>query len=79
MKHIPPKKARMICLLLLLGGAAIGLMGALLEVTFITILGFIALFGSMAFHFIFYRCPHCEKFLDRSSGDYCPYCGRKLE
>lgn len=31
-------------------------------------------------HFCFYRCPHCGKYLDRSSvKGYCPHCGKKIE
>lgn len=28
--------------------------------------------------FGFYRCPHCHKFLGRSTKIYCPYCREKL-
>lgn len=26
----------------------------------------------------FYRCPHCHRYLFRSMGDYCQYCGKSL-
>ena len=30
--------------------------------------------------FLFWRCPHCKKFLPRSDDDlkYCPFCGGSL-
>lgn len=28
--------------------------------------------------FIFYRCPHCHKFLGRSTKTVCPYCKKRL-
>lgn len=34
---------------------------------------------ALGIHLIFYRCPHCGKFLDRSTGDYCPYCGQQMD
>lgn len=29
-------------------------------------------------HLIFYRCPFCHRYLHRSAGDYCPYCGENM-
>lgn len=30
--------------------------------------------------FLFWRCPHCGKFLPKSDGDlaFCPHCGKPL-
>ncbi len=28
--------------------------------------------------FIFYRCPHCRKFLGQSTKTFCPYCKKRL-
>ena len=39
--------------------------------------GFVLLF--MALSFIFHRCPHCGRFLGRSGGPCCRYCGKNME
>lgn len=29
--------------------------------------------------FLFNRCPHCRRFLGRSGGPHCRYCGKDME
>lgn len=40
--------------------------------------------GAIAFsclipHFLFNRCPHCGKQLGRNEGDFCQYCGKRID
>ena len=29
--------------------------------------------------FLFYRCPHCGRALNRNDGAFCQFCGQSLE
>ena len=80
MNELKPKKVRKIRNGLGIAGAVIAWLGALTEgPTAVMILGVLLLLASTAFHLIFYRCPYCGAHLDRSTGEYCPHCGRKME
>ena len=35
--------------------------------------------ASFVFHIIFYRCPHCKRYLDKNYGAFCPKCGKPLD
>lgn len=79
MKKLMPKQIRKITFLILFIGAIIAFLGiSLNENVILIIMGLIAMIASIVFHFVFYRCPHCGKFLDRSTGDYCPYCSKNV-
>lgn len=60
-------------------GAVLALVGAMVEVTALTVIGVLLVIAGLIIHFTYYRCPHCGRFLDRSTGAYCPYCGKKME
>lgn len=62
-----------------LAGFIIGLAGPICEIMAFSVIGCIIMVGSGIFYIVFYRCPYCEKFLDRSTGEYCPYCGEKVD
>ena len=34
--------------------------------------------ADIIFHMIFFRCPHCGRYLFRNSGEFCQYCGKSL-
>ena len=36
------------------------------------------LLGDRFLYTVFYRCPHCGKYLDRSGGVFCPHCGKDV-
>ena len=74
MKKLRPKKVNLIFGIALLAGAAAGFYGVFSEKTVLSCIGIAAMAGAVLFRFIFYRCPHCGKYLDRSTGRYCPYC-----
>lgn len=78
MKKLPPKTINAICLALLAVGALIGVGGALSEMYVIVAIGMGIIVCAMIFRVIFYRCPHCGRYLDRSTGKYCPYCGKPV-
>ena len=69
----------MIYWLILLAGLVIAMIGVGAEISAISIGGIVVMAGSIIYRVIFYRCPHCDKFLDRSTGDFCPYCGSKVD
>lgn len=74
-----PKKARRITYTVLACGVFTAFLGvALNETVFLIAAGLVLIFASIVFHVIFYRCPHCERFLDRSGGEFCPHCGIKV-
>lgn len=43
------------------------------------IIGAIITVSCLVPHFLYYRCPYCEKHLGRSAGPYCPNCGKRLD
>lgn len=53
--------------------------GALVQSALLIVAGLLLLIVALVLHFTYYRCPHCGRFLDRSTGAYCPYCGKKME
>ena len=78
MKKLTPKRVNNICLILVAIGILIALFGLSRDMLSIITIGIAVTFFSIIFNIIFYRCPHCCKFLDRSRGEYCPYCGKKI-
>ncbi|MCI6583119.1 MAG: hypothetical protein MSH15_14255 [Oscillospiraceae bacterium] len=68
------------CDVVILGiGLLVALLGiAFNEQTILIMLGLSLMFLSIIHHVVFYRCPHCGKFLDRSTGEFCPSCGKKV-
>ncbi len=78
MKKLKPKKANAICLLLLAAGAITEIFGAYAQLRFLVHTGLVLMLGALVFRLIFFRCPHCGRYLDRSSGDFCPHCGKNV-
>lgn len=80
MKSLKPRQAYWISLAVVAVGALVALFGANVEEPEIIVLvGIAVMFAGGIFHFIFYRCPHCNAYLDRSYGEFCPHCGKKLD
>ena len=71
------QKARKLRDGLLIGGAIVMLLGCSWEPMFLV--GVIVACSSMIPHFLWNRCPYCEKLLTRNEGDYCQFCGRRLD
>lgn len=74
-----PRAVRKIELRLCTAGAVLALGGALVQSALLIVAGLLLLIVALVLHFTYYRCPHCGRFLDRSTGAYCPYCGKKME
>lgn len=79
MKRLKLKVVNGIFILALLVGAVVGLYGACAESVLLCGTGMAVIFGDILFRIIFYRCPHCGKFLDRSEGKFCPHCGEEID
>ena len=78
MKKLPPKTIDAIYLALLVVGVLVGVGGALSEMYVLGAVGMGIIFCSMILRVVFYRCPHCGRYLDRSSGKYCSHCGKPV-
>lgn len=51
---------------------------AINEQAAIIMMGLLTMFASMIYYVLFYRYPHCGKYLDRSAAEFCPSCGKKV-
>lgn len=79
MKNRTPKKVRIHTFLIFFIGIVISGIGILAnEEAVLCMTGIAVMFVSIIHHVIFYRCPHCGRFLDRSTGEFCPHCGEKV-
>ena len=78
MRRMTPQKTNVLFSVLLVIGAAIAFWGVFCNIVAAEIVGILVMFGAVVFRFIFYKCPHCGKYLDRSAGDFCPYCGQRV-
>ena len=79
MKRLTPKEIRSIALSLFAAGVVLAWGGVLAdEDVRLIVPGFLVMFGAIIVHLIFYRCPHCGRYLDRSTGEFCPHCGKRL-
>ncbi len=65
-----------VCLMVL--GGILFLAGTVSERMALRMVGLGLMFGAFLWKGLFYRCPHCDQYLHRSRGEYCPYCGRKV-
>lgn len=79
MKERTPKKVRQTTFIIFGVGALVAFLGILMnEEVFMCMMGIGIMFVSIVYNFIFYHCPHCGRYLGRSTGEYCPYCGKKV-
>lgn len=75
-----PRKTLIIFWAVYAAGAAVLVAGAITKLIALVIAGSAILICDILFRIIFYRCPHCGKFLDRNlPSGYCPRCGKKIE
>ena len=77
-KRLAPKQVRKIFWIAFLVGAVVGGAGFVLSQQPLSAVGLVILAGDIIFYLACYRCPHCGKYLDRSTGPYCPQCGQKI-
>ena len=78
MKKLSPKKVNELYVIVFIVAGVFAVIGALAEITAVAIIGVIALLANVVFRFIFFRCSHCGAYLDRSTGDCCPHCGKEI-
>ncbi|MDO5401179.1 MAG: hypothetical protein Q4F17_09410 [Eubacteriales bacterium] len=79
MKKMPLNQVKWVRAILFAVGLLMLCLGVHLRLLPLTLLGLVPLLGGVLFGFLFYRCPHCGKFLGRADGGYCPFCGEKLD
>lgn len=53
--------------------------GGLFVAPFIGWLGAVMLLAALALYSIWWRCPHCGKFLGRKHELHCRYCGKEVD
>lgn len=79
MKRLPPKRARVLTLVLAVIGAFALIAGLEKELSPLTVAGYVAVAFAVLIEFAFCRCPHCGKNVGRGWGDFCPHCGKPLD
>lgn len=79
MNRLAPQKIRRLSFILDVTGVLIAVYGVMKEEhTGLMVTGLVILIVSMIFYGLFYRCPHCGAYLDRSTGPFCPKCGKEV-
>ena len=79
MKPLPPKKVRRIVWLMLGVGGVLAVAGVLTKIDLLPTVGIEVMLCGLGLQLLSYRCPHCGKYLDRSTGPFCPHCGRSID
>ncbi|MEE1393705.1 MAG: hypothetical protein U0K65_06040 [Negativibacillus sp.] len=74
---MPVKKARALRDRLLIAGFVVMLLAYVYRPLFYV--GGAIAFSCLIPHFLFNRCPHCGKQLGRNEGDFCQYCGKRID
>ena len=72
-----PKSARKLRDILLIIGIMVMLLGYINEI--FLVIGAIIACACLLPHFLFYRCPHCKRGLGRNEGEFCQYCGKRID
>ncbi|MBO4888573.1 MAG: zinc ribbon domain-containing protein [Firmicutes bacterium] len=70
------KKAINIRNVLLIAGLFIILLGYIWAP--LGIVGIVVTVSSLIPHFLYNKCPHCGKQLERNEEDFCQFCGKPL-
>ena len=79
MKRMDPFFTKMITIFGIFFGGVIGMAGALSYNDGAAYFGGSICILAILFDVLFYRCPHCGKYLGKNStSGYCPHCGRKI-
>jgi len=71
------KKARKLRNALLITGILLMLMSYICEPLFLP--GMITACSCLIPHLLFNKCPHCGRQLGRNEGEFCPFCGERIE
>ena len=78
MKKLPLYVIRAIFWIFFSAGAALAVIGALQGIWPLLIPGAVLILLAEVLLLLYYRCPYCGKFLGRSTGRFCPNCGRRF-
>ena len=70
MKKLLPQTVRIVVGLLFAVGAIVAILGVLVKITPLSEVGIVVLICGVGCQFLLYRCPHCGRFLDRSTGEF---------
>lgn len=73
------KRAERIFMGILAAGFVTALAGGTWEMNWLAGGGMAVMAGAAIVRIVFYRCPHCRKYLGNSSGRFCPFCGKEIE
>ena len=77
---LKPKQLRKSTLASGVIGLAVVMLGEYLYPdSIVKFIGMGILIVAVLLHVIFYRCPHCNRFLSKNTGKFCPYCGENME
>lgn len=72
-----PKNARKLTIALLIIGISVMLLAYVNEI--FLIIGAIIACSCLLPHFMFYKCPHCGRRLGRNEGEFCQFCGKRID
>ena len=78
MRKIEPRRVRIITMILCLIDIGVMILGGCFDNDFIVKSAYIAIAVIILFYSLYYRCPHCGKFLGREKVAFCPHCGREV-
>jgi len=80
MKKYKPRQIRKILLIAVVIGLAVVMTGEyLFQKLIYNMVGMGIIIATVIFDVIFYRCPHCGRFLSKSTGQFCPFCGEDMD
>jgi hypothetical protein len=60
-------------------GVLLALVGVKIDKLGLVLIGLALLFAGIPANFLLLRCPSCGSWLGRNPGDYCQYCGEKID
>lgn len=75
MKNITPRKTNIIFIAIAVVAILLIASAEVFDAPAMVMAGLGVFVLAVIFRIVFYRCPHCGVYLDRSSGKYCPHCG----
>ena len=82
LRSLPVHTHKAISFISMIAGAVIGWISCQFstDVNIVMILSLIAMIGSIVWHFVFVRCPHCDHHFNPRAAipNFCPECGKKL-
>jgi nitroimidazol reductase NimA-like FMN-containing flavoprotein (pyridoxamine 5'-phosphate oxidase superfamily) len=79
MKKIKPETCLLITFAMIGTGFFVSLIGTSSPgLSPLMYIGLVVILAAAVFGMVFYRCPYCDGFLDRTHGEFCPHCGKRI-